>query len=52
MHGATTRYQARRHPVAAFLVLLILGPYILAGALLMLALYAALAVLSLVGGRR
>lgn len=52
MHSGMTHHQARRHPVATFLVLLILGPYILAGALLMLALYAALAVLSLVGGKR
>lgn len=29
MHS-TTQYQARRHPVAAFLALLIISPYVLA----------------------
>lgn len=50
MRSETTRYQARRHPVATFLVILILVPYILAGALLMLALWTAIAALCLVTG--
>jgi hypothetical protein len=50
MRSGMTQYQARRHPVATFLTLLLLGPYILAAALLMLAVYAAVAVLCLVSG--
>jgi hypothetical protein len=50
MHSGMTQYQARRHPVATFLTLMLLGPYVLAAALLILAVYAAIAVLCLISG--
>jgi len=50
MRSEMTRHQSRRHPMAAFLVVLILGPYILAGVLLMLALWVTIAALCLVTG--
>lgn len=39
MHYIDTRYQARRHPVATFLVFLIFGPLFLAAGLLAVAVY-------------
>lgn len=45
-----THYQAERHPVATFFVLLLLGPYFLAAALLVMAVWVAVAVLCLVTG--
>lgn len=50
MHDGMTRYQARRHPVATALVLLILGPYLAAAALLILAVWTIIAVLCLATG--
>jgi hypothetical protein len=50
MRSGMTQYQARRHPVVTFLVFLLLGPYILAAALLILAVYAAVAILCLISG--
>lgn len=39
MRSRTAQYQIQRHPVAAFLVLLILSPYLLAAALLFVVAY-------------
>lgn len=50
MRSEITRYQAKRHPVAAFLVVLILGPYALAAALLVMAVWVTVAALCLITG--
>lgn len=39
MYPGTTSYQARRHPVATFLVLLIFGPLLLAAGILAVVFY-------------
>lgn len=49
MNGRVFRYQARRHPVVTFLALLVLGPYLLAAALLVLMAYAAVSAISVLG---
>lgn len=45
-------YQARRHPLAAGIALLILGPLLLAAALLVVVFYVLAETLHLAGGRR
>lgn len=45
-----TRYQANRHPVAAVLICLLLGPYILAAALLITAVYVTVVLACLISG--
>jgi hypothetical protein len=47
-----THYQMRRHPVAAFLTLLILGPYLLAAALIIVVLYLIATAFLMLCGRR
>jgi len=50
MRSGMTQYQTRRHPVVTFLTLLVFGPYLLAAALLILAVYAAVVVMCVVSG--
>ena len=50
MRSGVTQYQAKRHPVAAFLFLLVFGPYVLAGILLVVAVWVVVALLCLVSG--
>lgn len=45
-------YLIRRHPIAAFLVILILSPYILAAAALYVVAYVLAVALDTLGGRR
>lgn len=47
---ATMNYVIRRHPVIAFLTALILGPYLLAAALLVLAIYLVFAFFCVITG--
>lgn len=46
MNGMT-RHQIRRHPVVAFLVFMLFGPYLLAAALLILVAYIIVGLISL-----
>lgn len=47
MRTTATHHQARRHPVAAFLTLLIFGPFLLAALLLTLVVYLIVTILTL-----
>lgn len=50
MHRTSTAYQARRHPFLFGVALLLLGPYILAFALLFVIFFVIAAVLDVAGG--
>lgn len=52
MRSTLTQYQTRRHPVAAGLILLLIGPYLLAFAALFVLAFIIAAILDMAVGRK